>query len=156
MIKAFERIPHSVLAREAKELGYPMWMLRLSIAAYKLMRVVRVGTTVSIEVAAIRGITVGSGMATTEMRIMLINIFDVAIAVHPMVVITVYVDDISGEIPALDDHIVKELGDCISEICLGAGGQSPRTLKDEMRLQCLDGQAWQSIGRRVVPPGYLL
>ena len=35
LIKAFERIPHSVLAREAKELGYPLWMLRLSIATYQ-------------------------------------------------------------------------------------------------------------------------
>ena len=35
-----------------------------------------------------------------------------------MVVITVYVDDISGEMTVPDDHIVKELGDCISEISL--------------------------------------
>lgn len=118
LIKAFARITRSALARVARRLGHPLWMLRLSIATYKLARVIRIGATVSAEAVAIRGITAGSGMATTEMRIMLINIVDAVMIVHTMVVITVNVDDISGEMTGPDDHIVKELGDCISEIAL--------------------------------------
>ena len=57
-----------------------------------------------------------SGMATTEMRIVLINLIDATLIVHPMVVITVYVDDISAEMTGPDKHIEKELGDCILEI----------------------------------------
>ena len=57
-------------------------------------------------------------MVTIEMRIMLITIVDAVMIVHPMVVITVYVDDISGEMIGPDAHIAKELGDCISEIAL--------------------------------------
>lgn len=72
----------------SEETWYPLWMLRLSIATYKLTRVIRIGATVSAEVVAIRGITIGSGMATIEMRIMLINIADAVMMVHPMVVIT--------------------------------------------------------------------
>ena len=77
---------------------------------------IRIGTTVSIEAIAIRGITAGSGMATTEMRIMLINLVDATLIVHPMVVITVYVDDIAAELTGPDKHIEKELGDGILEI----------------------------------------
>ena len=29
LVKAFERVPHWLLAREARELGFPLWMLRL-------------------------------------------------------------------------------------------------------------------------------
>ena len=91
-------------------------MFRLSTATYRLTRVIRIGTTVSIEVMANRGITAGFGMATTEMRIVLINLIDAATIAHPMVVLTVYVDDISAEMTGPDEHIIKELGDCILEI----------------------------------------
>ena len=77
---------------------------------------IRIGTAVSIEVKAVRGIAAGSGMATTEMRIVLINLIDAATIAHPMVVLTVYVDDISAEMTGPDEHIIKELGDCILEI----------------------------------------
>ena len=43
LIKAFERIPHAILAREAAKLGYPLWLLRLSLAAYRLPRALRIG-----------------------------------------------------------------------------------------------------------------
>ena len=32
LVKAFERIPHRVLLREARRLGYPIRMIRLAIA----------------------------------------------------------------------------------------------------------------------------
>jgi hypothetical protein len=36
LVKAFERIPHHVLVREARRLGYPAWLIRLSLATYRL------------------------------------------------------------------------------------------------------------------------
>ena len=56
-MKVFERVRYWLLVREALGLGYPLWMLRLSIATYKLPRVIRVGTCYSDVVLAIRGIT---------------------------------------------------------------------------------------------------
>ena len=32
LVKAFERIPHSLLVHEARALGYPLWLIRLAIA----------------------------------------------------------------------------------------------------------------------------
>ena len=39
LVKAFERIPHRVLRREADRLGYPLRLLRLAIAVYKMPRI---------------------------------------------------------------------------------------------------------------------
>ena len=143
LIKAFERIPHSVLASEAKKLGYRLRMLTLSIATYILTRVIRIGTTVSIEVTAIRGITAGSGMATTEMRIVLINLIDATLIVHPTVVITLYVDDISAEMTGPDKHIEKELGDCILEIADGVTANQ----QELSRTKCVCTASTDTLGK---------
>ena len=90
LIKAFERVPYRVLRREASRLGYPLRMLRLTIAAYKRPRVLRVGDAISDIVLAIRGRVAGSGDATTEMRLGMINILDEAIVVHPSVEPTLF------------------------------------------------------------------
>ena len=50
LVKAFDRIPHWLLVREAIALGFPLWHLRLAIATYKLTRVLRIGATLSEEV----------------------------------------------------------------------------------------------------------
>ena len=43
LVKAFDRIPQWLLVREAIAIGYPFKLLRLSIAVYKLNRVIRIG-----------------------------------------------------------------------------------------------------------------
>ena len=64
LIKAFDKVPLWLIVREAVALGYPLKILRLSIATYQLMRVIRIGKVVSKAVYAITGITAGSGFAT--------------------------------------------------------------------------------------------
>ena len=56
LVKAFERISHKLLVQEGEALGYPMWMLRLSIATYQLHRVIRVNTVITSSLVAQRGI----------------------------------------------------------------------------------------------------
>ena len=90
LVKAFERIPYRVLLREAIKLGYPLRLLRLAIAVYKLPRIVRVGIAVSDLIWATRGIVAGSGGATTEMRIVMIDIVDSALKVYMYVVPTFF------------------------------------------------------------------
>ena len=97
LVKAFERIPYRVLLREAKRLGYPLRLLRLAIATYRLSRSVRVGDAMSDLVVAIRGIVAGSGTATTEMRIVMVDIVDAALTFCPHVVPTLFVDDLALE-----------------------------------------------------------
>lgn len=82
---AFERIPYRALRREANRLRYPLHLLRLAIAVYKMPRVVRVGESVSYLVWASRGISAGSGGATSEMLLVMIDIVHQALLVYATV-----------------------------------------------------------------------
>lgn len=97
LVKAFDRIPHHLLAREAAALRYPLWMLRLAITTHRLTRVLKIGGTLSAEVLATRGVSVGSGSALTEMRVVLIRIIVIAGDRFPTVTPTLFVDDLSAE-----------------------------------------------------------
>ena len=55
LVKAFDYVPHWVLIRESRPLGYTFWLLRLSIATYKMSRVLRVRKVVSGLVWAVMG-----------------------------------------------------------------------------------------------------
>ena len=78
LVKAFDNVPHWVLVREAKALGYSLRILKLSLLTYLMPRTLRVGQVYSAILLAMRGITAGSGTATTEMRILMIHVVDAA------------------------------------------------------------------------------
>ena len=97
LVKAFERVPYWLLVQEARELGCPLWMLMLSTATYQPPRTLRVGKVCSDLLVAIRGITAGSGLATTEMRLIMLRKVERALTLHRTVVPTLFVDDLSAE-----------------------------------------------------------
>ncbi len=117
LVKAFERVPHDVLVREALRLNFPLRILRLSLAAYRLARVLKVGEAFSSLIWAVRGITAGSALATSEMRLFLINVLDRAVALYPMTKVTAYVDDVSSEVAATRRLILRDLPDATAYIC---------------------------------------
>ena len=47
LVKAFDKVQQWLLLREAIALGYPLKLLRLSIATYQLKRLIRVGCVMS-------------------------------------------------------------------------------------------------------------
>ena len=73
LVKAFERVPFAVLVREAKELGYNLVLLRLSIATYCLGRVVRVDGVAAAVAWPTRGIVAGSVFATAELKLRMLG-----------------------------------------------------------------------------------
>ncbi len=117
LVKAFERVPHDVLVREAIRQGYPLTMLRLSLAAYRLDRTVRVGDATSVAMMASRGITAGSGLATTELRVLMLDIIDTALRGVIGVTVTLYVDDVSAEAAGTQRTVVDSLAQCVLAIC---------------------------------------
>ena len=118
LVKAFERVPHHILVQEALHLGYPLWLLRLSLAAYGLGRVLRVDGAISSLVLALRGITAGSGLATTEMRLLLLlRIVDRASVLYPAVTPTLFVDDLSAEVSGTKRYILRHLIPFVLFIC---------------------------------------
>lgn len=76
LVKAYERIPHWVLLREAHKRGYLRWLLQLSVAVYRLLRVTRLDEAISDVIQALLGIVAGSGAATKEMRTLRIDVVD--------------------------------------------------------------------------------
>ena len=126
LVKAFDRVPLWLLVSEAVALGYPLKILRLSLATYLLERVIRIGSVVSKSVWAFRGITAGSGFATAEMRIIMLRIVDKACKLHPMVVPTLFVDDLAADVTAPADLVVKQRGG-------GSSGQLPSLLTTRNR-----------------------
>ena len=59
------------MAAAASENGYSLLLLRLLLAAYRLLRSVGMDGVFSRRVQAVRGIMAGSGFATTELRVLL-------------------------------------------------------------------------------------
>ena len=70
-------------------------MLRLALAAYRLARAVGVGGAYAELVVACRGITAGSGSATTELRVLLWQMMVTLARYWPMVDACLYVDDLA-------------------------------------------------------------
>ena len=87
----------------------------------QIKRVIRIRKVVSFEVTAFRRITAGSGFATTEMRVVMINLVERAFSLHPSATPTLFVDDLSAEVAGPDCWIEKELGGFILVIIEGFG-----------------------------------
>ena len=95
LVKAFEHIPHHILAYAACRHGYPVALLRLAIAAYRIARSIGIGGLYSRLIRASRGITAGSGSATSELRLLLIGLILTISTYWPQVDVKLYVDDLS-------------------------------------------------------------
>ena len=68
LVKAFERVPHALLVDAARKHEYNLWLLRMSLRAYRLLRVICVDGAFSRTILATCGITAGSCFATTERK----------------------------------------------------------------------------------------
>ena len=96
LVKAFETVPHHVLVQIAIELGYPLVILRLCLASYRLKRTIGVEGMFSDTVVATRGITAGSGTAATELKLLLLPLMKLLQLQWARVLVAkVYVDDLT-------------------------------------------------------------
>ena len=87
---------HKALLAAARRRGYSVTLLRLALAAYRIPRSVRVDGVYTKDLVATRGITAGSSFATSELRLLLLDV--VLPVLHQWgddVDLTLYVDDLS-------------------------------------------------------------
>ena len=96
LVKAFETVPHDVLVKAAHDKAYPLPLLRLCLAAYRLSRAIGVDGIFSRKVRATRGITAGAGFAALELRLLLL---DLVVILQkrwsPELLIKLYVDELT-------------------------------------------------------------
>ena len=108
LVKAFDTIPWHLLVSEAIKLGYSLWVLRLSIAAYQAPRHIRMNGAYSAPIIPKRSLTAGGGLATTEMRLALVGIIDRAVNAAPQACPTLYVDDLSVEVTGGQQFVLRQ------------------------------------------------
>lgn len=95
LVKAFERIPHRLVAEAAGRLEFNLVILRLSLAAYRIARSIGVEGTFSAILIATRGITAGSGFATLQLRILFHEAMVIGTRRWPLLQLCLYVDDLT-------------------------------------------------------------
>jgi len=95
LVKAFETIPHQHVLNAAKGNGYNLWVLRLSLKAYRVPRTIMVDGVCSSLHVATQGITAGSGFATEELACLLMEACDALLENYPSIDLTEYVDDLT-------------------------------------------------------------
>ena len=96
LTKAFETVRHDLLIDAARRRGYNLTIIRLSLAAYRMARVVGVDGVYTQLMFATRGITAGSGYATSELRLLMLDLInDLPDKWGDQVDMTLYVDDLS-------------------------------------------------------------
>ncbi len=117
--KAFELVDHNELAREAMEVGYPLHLLRLAVAAYRLPRAMVIDGAYSTLIDANRGITAGSGMATAELKVLVLRLLDRVSAKYPSLHLTAYVDDIGIEAAGTDATAARVIVGAGAMLCNG-------------------------------------
>jgi len=124
LVKAFEQVQHWTLVRAATKHHFNLWLLRMSLAAYRIKRTVSVDGCCSRCVVACCGITAGSVFATTELRLLFIDIINDTYRIWTGISISVYVDDatlaatgegvyVAAMVSGATDHFVHHLEDVL-------------------------------------------
>jgi hypothetical protein len=116
LVKAFEKIPHHLLVIAATKHGYSLVLLRLSLDAYRCMRTLVDNKVCSRLITAICGITAGSGTATTELRLLVLDVIDQSYVLFPTISLVVFVDDFTIEFAGTFYHVRWHLSRAIDFI----------------------------------------
>jgi hypothetical protein len=129
LVKAFETIPHHLVVEAAKAKGYNLIVLRLSLASYMIRRSVGIEGVFSRRIRASRGITAGSGFATTELRLLLQGVVErVQLRWNVATVgLKLYVDDLTLTVSGLPQYVAKTLA-AVVDFVIGI-------LQDELLLE---------------------
>ncbi len=115
LVKAFEKVLHHILVAIAIELGYPLPLLRLCLASYRLKRSIAIEGVFSKTVTATRGITAGSGTAATELKLLLLPLMRMLESQWANVLVAkVYVDDLTLIVRGLQAEVVNKPADIMN------------------------------------------
>ena len=119
LVKAFEAVPHHKVAEAASRRGYPPWVLRLSLDSYRMLRTVMVDGACSRTVLAAQGLTAGSGFATEELCVLMLDVMDELEIELPTAGLALYVDDGTVEVDGSQKFVAESLETAIQVLVKG-------------------------------------
>ena len=96
--KAFDRVPRDKLVHTAVSLGYPMELLRLSLASYEWQRTIIDGRLAADPLTPTVGIGPGSGFATYELAALLLASMRALQTAHVPHGLNLHVDDLGMQV----------------------------------------------------------
>ena len=95
ILKCYELIRHQDLVTAARRHNYPIAILRLTITSYMAPRRITMAGVVSRPIFPTRGIIAGVTTATSELRLLLMDIAQFHKSHHPNVNLNIVIDDLS-------------------------------------------------------------
>ena len=94
LLKCYELVGHNFLQIAAMKYQYPVAILRVCIALYRAPRRILLNGLVSRPITPTRGILAGVSTATSELRLVLLDMVKGHVQSHPCVALNVFVDNI--------------------------------------------------------------
>ena len=131
--KCYEYVQHMTLVAGGMAHGYPLWMLRLTVASYSWTRHVKQGPLIHAGVFAHRGIIAGCATATSELKAYMFTTLSNVRCRHPEANVEAYIDDLPVEAHCdKDDGLVEILTDVVLDIRV--------SFKNQLGLEIADGK----------------
>ena len=93
LAKCYEHVRHILLAKEAREMDFPMVLLRITIRAYAWARKLTLDKRVCEDVMPSRGIIAGCASATSELKAVMYRSCTAVVKRNPSV--NLYIDDLT-------------------------------------------------------------
>ncbi len=94
LLKCFEHGKHDLLATEARRMGFPLAIARMSVAMYRAERRLVVDDALSEAIHPTRGFMAGCARALALVKVVMIRRIDAFVARHPRITLDLYVDDV--------------------------------------------------------------
>ena len=107
IVKCFETVPHEPLVRAARKHNYNLFVLRLSLDAYRSGRTIVINGTCSRIIIAVCSITAGSGFATSELRVLLLDVIDSTYKIWSGISLAVFVDDFTADAAGTESEVTR-------------------------------------------------
>ena len=95
IVKFYEFVIHSMLLAACQDLGYPMRLAFMLVAAYQEPRTLRAYGSLSEAVVAFQVMLAGCSHATTMARVLLTHVLKVSLVRSPSVTARALIDDVS-------------------------------------------------------------
>ncbi len=115
LLKCFEHGRHGLLAEEARRVGFPLAIARMSVAMYRAERRLVIDDAVSEAINPTRGFMAGCARALALIKVVMVRRIDAFVARNPRIALDLYVDDV--ELQGVGTfRVVNTMADAVNDL----------------------------------------